>query len=285
MWNRLKLRIMIRLGSLINNLFIVRSVHFGRPWLIPIIDGAGIDLALGDTTEGWVYNSLKTIHERNKIDVFLDVGVNLGQTLIKIKNITPDVQYYGFEPNPACVYYVDYLMRINKLTNTHLSCLALGHINDYIDLHFKGMQDTRATLLANEDIVKELVLKKKVPVVPFDDLNLMFDVSQTFVMKIDVEGYELEVFKGATKFIDKYNPICVFEVLPDHAESNKIIRNNELYYFLKAKNYNLFLISQGTGFVEINQPFNNAESNTQTDYLAIPKAAVELYSQLKVERP
>ena len=34
---------------------------------------------------------------------FIDVGVNIGQTLLKLKSVSSEIDYIGFEPNPICV--------------------------------------------------------------------------------------------------------------------------------------------------------------------------------------
>ena len=49
---------------------------------------------------------------------FMDVGVNVGQTLIQLRTLDAKRPYVGFEPNPACVFYVNELIRLN----TFLSC-------------------------------------------------------------------------------------------------------------------------------------------------------------------
>ena len=50
-----------------------------------------------------------------KSGAFIDVGVNLGQTLLKVAAIDPGRAYVGFEPNPACVDYVWKLIETNNL--------------------------------------------------------------------------------------------------------------------------------------------------------------------------
>ncbi|MBK7626701.1 MAG: hypothetical protein IPJ16_05790 [Bacteroidales bacterium] len=42
----------------------------------------------------------------NKDWTVIDVGANIGQTLIKIKSIDKEINYLGFEPNPVCVNYL-----------------------------------------------------------------------------------------------------------------------------------------------------------------------------------
>ena len=273
---------MNRLGILNNQIRILKSEQNGHNWVIPVIDGAGIGMAMGDTTEEWVFRLLQKIHHRNKIDVFIDVGVNLGQTLMKIKSIHPAVQYIGFEPNPDCVYYVDYLIRLNQLSNTQLNCLALGDRQDYLNLNFKGLQDTRATLLNDKKLLQTLDLNRKVPVIPLDDLHYEFDSNLTVILKVDVEGFELEVFKGAEKFIDRYKPILLFEILPDHSEKEKEDKQMEIFHFLKSKNYMIYLICQKLGYVEIKQRFHNTSNYSDTDYVAFGNNIIDPHKILDV---
>ena len=44
---------------------------------------------------------------------FIDVGANVGQTLLDILSSHPTAQYIGFEPNPSCVFYLQSLIKLN----------------------------------------------------------------------------------------------------------------------------------------------------------------------------
>ncbi|MGB4838706.1 MAG: hypothetical protein WBP08_06900 [Saprospiraceae bacterium] len=46
---------------------------------------------------------------------FVDLGINIGQTLLKLRSVSSEIKYIGFEPNPMCVNYVDRLMKENNL--------------------------------------------------------------------------------------------------------------------------------------------------------------------------
>jgi hypothetical protein len=45
--------------------------------------------------------------------LFVDVGANLGQTLLDLWSINPNIPYLGFEPNLACICYLKELIQIN----------------------------------------------------------------------------------------------------------------------------------------------------------------------------
>ena len=54
--------------------------------------------------EPWMLQNLVQIAEQAE-GTFVDVGVNLGQTLLAVKSIGEDWDYLGFEPNPCCLFY------------------------------------------------------------------------------------------------------------------------------------------------------------------------------------
>lgn len=55
---------------------------------------------------------------------FLDVGVNLGQTLMSFRSIDQERQYIGFEPNPECVAVTNRIIEINKIKDAIVIPLA-----------------------------------------------------------------------------------------------------------------------------------------------------------------
>src|SRR5882724_8814387 len=81
---------------------------------IPVMGGLGYNNVFG--TEKWMSSVLKKILNRSE-GCFVDVGVNIGQTLIKVKSIDRNIDYLGFEPNPVCVFYAENLIGINKFPN------------------------------------------------------------------------------------------------------------------------------------------------------------------------
>jgi FkbM family methyltransferase len=56
---------------------------------------------------------------------FVDVGMNLGQTLLAAKAIDPARHYIGFEPNPHCFAYCEQLTQLNQLPNVSLVPIGL----------------------------------------------------------------------------------------------------------------------------------------------------------------
>lgn len=243
---------------------------YGKSWRIPVIDYMGYGLAQGHLQEEWIFVELQRQFKLTNIAAFIDIGTNIGQTLIKVKSLDPGVSYYGFDPNPNCIYYLNNLVRLNKLTNVAVSCLGLGQMHQLSTFRYAGMDDVCGTLAG--DSAKELKsnLSMTIPVWPLDDIQFDFARLGKVVIKVDVEGYELEVFKGANNFLAKYNPIVFVEILPHH-HSPELKRRAELVFTMfHALEYKIFQIQKSGAHVQIIGIADNPEDFDAVDYVFIP---------------
>lgn len=271
LFDKLRLKVLYRTGFLNNQIRIFKPVLHGRKWTIPVVDGMGYGTAYGIETEEWVYNTIKKLHNEIPAIHFLDIGVNTGQTLLKVKSIDPAIRYIGFEPNPNCIFYVDYLRRLNNINDVQLICTALGEKEEFLELYYEGIEDTRATVIKDSPAFPRKVFTKKVPVVPLDKFQYDFDPSDRMIIKIDVEGFELEVLKGSQNFIRKHRPILIFEMLP-HLNNPQIMdRYKQMYELLKHVTYNIYPLYEESKTGDQILEFNNAQDYTRTDFLATPR--------------
>ena len=61
----------------------------GRKWIVPVTGGTGIHNLINN--EPWMFNLLKKLDQNNS-GVFIDVGVNIGQTIIAINSINEKIE-------------------------------------------------------------------------------------------------------------------------------------------------------------------------------------------------
>lgn len=259
-----------KLNLLRNRIYIRTSTLYDRNWRIPVIDAMGYSLAVGDQSELWLYRELKKCHAQYPISLFIDIGVNIGQTLLKVKAIDKHIRYIGFEPNPTCVYYTEYLIRLNAIKNVSINSFGLGAIPSLAQLHFLGEEDTRATLNRTETSPANLIYQRQVAVWTLDEIDLGISEEEHVVLKVDVEGYELEVITGAKGFIQKYRPILFFESLPHQRLEKNIQRSHLLFKSLREQQYTIFLLNQDGSKQAVDEHFENMDDFARTDFIALP---------------
>lgn len=183
--------------------------------------------------------------------VALDIGANIGvHSVILSDQVGPKGKVYAFEAQRIIFNMLAGNIAINSLSNVICLHHAVGDTIGSIDIpiydygkpmsfgsiEFGGRQ--------NEEIGQkpQLGTSEKVQLITIDDMNL----HQLDFVKIDVEGMEVKVLKGAQKSITKFRPYMLIE----HLKSDK----EEIISWLKSSDY---IIYSGIG----------------GNYLGIPKEA------------
>lgn len=81
---------------------------------------------------------------------------------------------------------------------------------------------------------------------PLDDLPEISDLEPISVIKIDAEGAEFKVMKGARRLIERDRPVVLFEV-NEAALARQNASRSDLYQFFASFGYSLYGISSRTG--------------------------------------
>lgn len=262
---------------------VTRHVNFtgsvtcnNKRFKIPVVNNIGLsNFAVED--DGWFFQLVKSM-QIPAGSSFIDVGVNVGQSLIAFRSCR-DNPYYGFEPSPHCAFYLNKLIKLNNLRDVHLLPVGLSSSAEILKFYCKAGADSSATMMgdlrpghySNDDV-------SYVPVFPFDELDLGETGHISFI-KIDVEGAELEVLTGLQNTLQKHNPVITCEVLDCHsAETNLHAlqeRANRLVELVKSLNYTIYRIrpENGLNFDKIEEIIlkqYDSQSQYLNDYLFLP---------------
>lgn len=189
---------------------------------IPIFLNQG--KALLDEHEPAVAWAISYVFDRAQGAV-LDVGANIGQTLLKIIRIDRERPYYGFDVSPACVAYVRRIIAENSLENHVVLPFGLGAEEGILPILSKDPFDDMATVVEGfrSDALpahRDLGLIKNGDAV-ISELGCA-DIS---LIKIDVEGGEADVLEGVSGTLRRTRPYVICEVLPSaHLKDESIVR-------------------------------------------------------------
>lgn len=140
---------------------------------------------------------------RLAVDRIVDVGANRGQFSLACRLALPNVPIFAFEPIPkeAAVF------RESHKGYNHLQLLeiALGEAESVATLHLSRSPDSSSLLPITQqsDYFRETdeVGTLVVPVKTLDHVSLGWPRSRRQLLKVDVQGFELNVLRGATRFL------------------------------------------------------------------------------------
>jgi FkbM family methyltransferase len=170
----------------------------------------------------------------NKRRTAIDVGANIGMYTVYLSKLYNTV--YSFEPIP---YFANELTAL-KLRNVYVYNIGLAQQNSKLELNIPYDNITGEPLYAwsyfEAEHIERSFLKKESIIVDCKTLD-SYHFNDVDFIKIDVEGYELNVLIGAKDTINKYKPILLIEVPSGRKDRNNILNylNNMGYsgYFIK----------------------------------------------------
>jgi FkbM family methyltransferase len=180
----------------------------------------------------------------------LDIGANLGTFCVPLARKIPKLKFHAFEPQRIVNYQLCANVVINSLENVYTYEFALSNKEEDVKL---AMPDyTKETNIGAFSIDKEVRengyecstvnTTDKIQLLPLDLLAF----SDVKIIKIDVEGHELEVLQGGLETIkaNNYPPIifeawdwkpwfqpkrkALFEYLEGHGYKIQQLSNNNL---------------------------------------------------------
>lgn len=221
--------------------FSMRGQFRGEPVVIPFIYGNGAQqLRVG---EQWMVDALQTVLAEVG-GTFVDVGVNLGQTLLKVKMLDPAREYVGFEPNPQAFHYASELVERNRFTGCTLVPVGLSNETNVVTLFSKADADPSASIVPGFREPARYRRSQAVAVFGGDQLIAGFS-ARVGVVKIDVEGGEFEVVEGLSRTIERDQPCIFCEVLPVFDPETatgalRLRRQQQLETLLHGLGYSLF---------------------------------------------
>jgi FkbM family methyltransferase len=159
-----------------------------------------------------VLKVLTTLASKEK--TFVEVGTHVGYYAVRMARLYKQV--IAIEPNSQSLECLTKNIELNKVSNIQIIPVACGESDTELAL---GLME------GGSSFYRKNVPSIKVPVKRLDTL-----VEYGDVVKIDVEGWEENVIKGATRFVDTCKPIIIiehheFEYYPEAKGAYERIKN------------------------------------------------------------
>jgi len=166
------------------------------------------------------------------VKMILDVGANIGQSAIKFSEAFPDATIHCFEP---VNHIFEQLQQNVDTTNVHLHCLALGSEIGQNEIYLTQHETTSS--LKKPEYVKDTQV---VSITTIDEFLSSHSIDRVDLLKIDVEGFDLEVLKGGVNSFMSKNIDFVLVECGFYLDDPKFVLFDEVRDFLMPYDYRLF---------------------------------------------
>jgi FkbM family methyltransferase len=177
--------------------------------------------------------------------IVLDIGANIGAYAIPLAKTFPHVKVHAFEPNPYALGRLKRNIAINGIDNVTVYQAAAGAAPATRVLYAFDSGDAGLS-----SFIEPKQKGKKYETVPVEILvvdNVFRGVPERIsAIKVDVQGYEVEVLEGSRNVITTHRPCILFE----HEDSNfedpdsaRKVKERLRGFFLEMR-YDVFYITR-----------------------------------------
>ncbi len=193
------------------------------------------------------------IHEYTASSVFvaqiapgslvLDIGANLGEYTVLAARSTGDRGHViAYEPNPGARDRLARNVEVNGFSNVRVSPEALSSEDGEATLRVPHDESGLGTLRMGVYGSEYRVQMRRL-----DGLMSELDVQRLGVVKVDVEGLELQVFQGAQQTIARAKPVILYECAADAFIESEGRIVTPAMQFLTDQGYDNFVIEMTRG--------------------------------------
>lgn len=214
-------------------------------WFLNLNEGIDLSIYLLGGFEVNTLNQYQTIIYPG--DIVLDIGANIGAHTLPLAALVGDSgRVYSFEPtkyaflkqlrnidlNPGLIHRItasQIMLTATQLSvpNEIYSSWPLDHVEN---LHEKHL----GKLMSTQDAKAQRL----------DDFIKKFDIKKIAFIKLDVDGNELDVLRGAVNTISNFKPKVMLELAP-YVFENRPEDFDDMLNFFWDKGYQLVDISSG----------------------------------------
>ena len=174
--------------------------------------------------EDELFNSLNEIINKNKIDFFLDIGSCWGVYSLRLAGIHKSLRILAFDPIKANIERLNISIKKNNFENIECFHTAIGSKNGKVTLGATEKYSPNYEINEINSVINETS--------ELNSLDFLLETKGKFlILKIDTEGYEFEVLKGAINLLNNNKCFCQIEI--------KVNNKEKVFSFFNDLNYNL----------------------------------------------
>lgn len=179
-----------------------------------------------------LFELLPLLKKLKKVNTLIDVGSNKGQFSILMNNYYPNIKIYSFEPQKKFLAIQKRILPFNN----YFYNIALGSTTGYKKFYITKREDSSSILEPVNNESKYKIKKiKKIRIERLDNIINLKKLKKPVIIKLDIQGYELEALKGSKKILNKIDYL-ITEISFEKIYKKQVLEHN-LINFLKKNNF------------------------------------------------
>ena len=174
--------------------------------------------------------------------IALDVGANVGIHALRLGKLVGQAgKVYAFEPHPFIFKRMTENIALNQLTGVIPVQLAVSSVSGSCRLQgFDEGDCNQGTSFLVTDEQEAGMQTFQVAMISLDDWAAEQHLNRVDLIKIDVEGFDIDVLQGAKRLIVANKPAIIFEYGKPDLDRLRAMRQ-----FLEGEGYALYVIQYG----------------------------------------
>lgn len=181
---------------------------------------------------------------------YVDVGTNIGVVAASMAaHLAPTRQVFAFEPSPETVRLAASTIALNDAQNVTLFNAAVSDADGSLVFHSTPGNSAIASARRHSFGLLNEWRQVTVPTVRLDTLHAEGELDGVSVLKIDVEGLELSVLRGALDFIAAVRPTVVYEYTPLAAADHGWTQEDSIALLRRAGEFEFTAVAENDGQV------------------------------------
>jgi len=253
-----------------NSLIVKRN---GIQYELDLSEGLDLSMYLFGKFQSHTINS-KLLNIPKDALIF-DVGGNFGFMALQYAQKSPNGRVISFEPTHYAISKFKRNLELNPILSKRISVINT-FVSDKISRNskIKAYSSWRVDTIRNTNGTRHPIhlgtekSTDEVDSITLDAFCEINNINEVNLIKIDTDGHEPEILKGASKTISRYRPVVIFEV----GKYVMIEKGIDFLFYLKyfeKFDYKLFNIKSGKKLCMSNWDSNIPKLGT-IDIIALP---------------
>jgi len=204
-------------------------------------DGINYQLDISNLVDWYIYFGFKEPEKDrlfsmiSKGQTIIDVGANIGDMTLNFAKIAGDNGLViAFEPFPPMFSKLTQNIALNSFKNIVTQNLGLANATSVLEMEEPSEGNPGMNRITSNSSKNTT----QISVVRLDDFLKKSNIQEIHIIKIDVEGYEHEVLKGAQEILTHQRPLLFIE-LDDANLRDQGSSAQQLIQLLESLNYKM----------------------------------------------